>query len=63
MPGRAVEGNHELENKNVKNNPVPFASYMARMRTPYQQSNSTTPLYYSWNLAGAAIALVGPLLS
>ena len=42
----------QLENKNVNNNPVPFTSYMARFRTPYQQSKSTTPLYYSWNLAG-----------
>ena len=50
----AVKGNHELENKNVKNNPAPFASWIARMRTPYKQSNSTTPLYYSWNLAGEA---------
>lgn len=42
----------QLENKNANNNPVPFTAYMARQRTPYQQSKSTTPLYYSWNLAG-----------
>ena len=42
----------QLENKNVNNNPTPFASYIARYRTPYQQSKSTTPLYYSWNLGG-----------
>ncbi len=42
----------QLENKNINNAPVPFTSYMARFRTPYQQSKSTTPLYYSWNLAG-----------
>ena len=43
----------QLENKNINTKPVPFASYIARMRTPYAQSNSTSPLYYSWNLAGA----------
>ena len=40
-PGHAVCV--QLENKNVANSPVPFTSYMARMRTPYQQSKSTTP--------------------
>ena len=42
----------QLENKNILNSPVPFTAYMARFRTPYQQSKSTSPLYYSWNLAG-----------
>ena len=42
----------QLENKNVNNSPAPFASYIARYRTLYQQSKSTTPLYYSWNLGG-----------
>ena len=42
----------QLENKNILNSPVPFTAYMSRFRTPYQQSKSTSPLYYSWNLAG-----------
>ncbi|CAK0731582.1 hypothetical protein CVIRNUC_000014 [Coccomyxa viridis] len=59
LPFMTVEGNHELENKNVNNNPTPFASYMARYRTPYQQSKSTTPLYYSWNLGGVHFIMIG----
>ena len=47
-------GDHEVEIKATGNN-VPFKSFLNRYPTPYEQSESTNQLYYSWNYGGKAI--------
>ena len=47
-------GDHEVEIKATGNN-VPFKSFLNRYPTPYQESQSTNQLYYSWNYGGKAM--------
>ena len=47
-------GDHEVEIKATGNN-VPFKSFLNRYPTPYEQSESTNQLYYSWNYGGKAM--------
>lgn len=44
-----VEGNHEIESDAAGKS---FQAYRARYRVPHQESNSASPLYYSFDLAG-----------
>ena len=44
-----VEGNHEIETDAAGKS---FQAYQARYRVPHQESNSASPLYYSFDLAG-----------
>ncbi len=44
-----VEGNHESERDAAGKS---FQAYEARFRVPHKESNSTSPKYYSFDLAG-----------
>jgi hypothetical protein len=56
-PWMVTEGNHEKEH-------IPFLesgfqSYNARWKMPYEESGSTSNLYYSFEIAGAHIIMLG----
>ncbi|CAL4925991.1 unnamed protein product [Urochloa decumbens] len=56
-PWMVTEGNHEKEH-------IPFLvsgfqSYNARWKMPYEESGSTSNLYYSFDVAGAHIIMLG----
>lgn len=50
-----VEGNHEVEADSAGKS---FQAYNARHRVPHAESGSDSPLYYSFDLAGAALLLL-----
>jgi len=47
VPIQMVAGNHEIE---VQSDGTRFASFKARYPSPYSQSGSTNPLYYSFEV-------------
>ncbi|KAJ4766745.1 Purple acid phosphatase [Rhynchospora pubera] len=51
-PWMVTEGNHEVEALTALDM-VPFIAYNHRWRMPYEESKSTSNLYYSFNVAGA----------
>ncbi|CAA0836965.1 Purple acid phosphatase 18 [Striga hermonthica] len=56
-PWMVTQGNHEKEN-------IPFlvdgfVSYNSRWRMPYEESNSSSNLYYSFDVAGVHIVMLG----
>lgn len=53
-----TEGNHEIEASNRGDTPD-FLAYTSRFTLPYQHSNSPSPLYYSYDVAGAHIIMLG----
>lgn len=53
-----TEGNHEVETIPVIASDG-FRAYNARWRMPYEQSNSTSNLYYSFEVAGAHVVMLG----
>lgn len=52
-----TEGNHEIEN--LPNYPDGFTAYNARWLMPYEESGSTSNLYYSFEVAGTHIVMLG----
>lgn len=52
-----TEGNHEIENRNDE--PEPFLAYRSRFHTPSRSAGSESPLYYSYEVAGAHVILLG----
>lgn len=56
-PWMVTEGNHEIETIPILY-PHPFASYNSRWRMPYEESGSTSNLYYSFDTAGGAVHVV-----
>lgn len=54
-----TEGNHEIEPSKDKYGTPDFLAYTKRFRMPYEHSGSTSPLYYSYDLAGAHIVMLG----
>lgn len=56
-PWMVTQGNHEMEKFPVVHS-TPFTSYNARWRMPFEQSASSSNLYYSFNVAGGAVHVV-----
>ena len=54
---RALQGNHELES--IDGGPEGFVAYEARWRMPYEQSGSSSPLYYSYETGPAHVLMLG----
>jgi hypothetical protein len=54
----SVEGNHEIETLFL-NFPPPFTAYNARFPMPYKESGSDSNLYYSFDVAGAHVLMLG----
>jgi hypothetical protein len=54
-----TEGNHEKEASHDKYNTPDFLAYMKRFKMPYEHSGSPTQLYYSYDVAGAHIVMLG----
>ncbi|CAN1772068.1 Probable purple acid phosphatase 20 [Linum perenne] len=52
-PWMVTQGNHEVEKIPVVH-PTPFTAYNARWRMPYEESGSTSNLYYSFNVSDLA---------
>ncbi|CAN1134141.1 Purple acid phosphatase 22 [Linum perenne] len=57
-PWMVTEGNHEMEISFLEDDDV-FKSYNARWLMPHKQSGSTSNLYYSFDVAGAHIVMLG----
>ncbi|KAJ6704446.1 PURPLE ACID PHOSPHATASE 22 [Salix viminalis] len=57
-PWMVTEGNHEIEIFPILQ-PRGFKAYNARWLMPYEESNSSSNLYYSFNVAGAHVIMLG----
>ncbi|KAF3794766.1 Purple acid phosphatase 22 [Nymphaea thermarum] len=57
-PWMVTEGNHEIETIPILFN-HPFLSYNAKWRMPYEESGSTSNLYYSFDVAGIHVIMLG----
>ncbi|XP_047963200.1 purple acid phosphatase 22-like isoform X2 [Salvia hispanica] len=57
-PWMVTEGNHEIETFPIIY-PQGFTAYNARWLMPYQESNSPSNLYYSFDVAGAHVLMLG----
>lgn len=57
-PWMVTQGNHEIEAFPIFDWFHPFASYNHRWRMPYEESGSTSNLYYSFDVAGGAVHIV-----
>ncbi|MQL76089.1 hypothetical protein Taro_008482 [Colocasia esculenta] len=55
-PWMVTQGNHEVEKLPIVERP--FKAYNARWRMPFEQSGSTSNLYYSFDAAGGAVHVV-----
>jgi len=51
-----TQGNHEIEPSNVAPD---FLSYSKRFRLPYKHSGSSSNLYYSYDIAGIHVLMLG----
>ncbi|GAV57861.1 Metallophos domain-containing protein/Metallophos_C domain-containing protein [Cephalotus follicularis] len=56
-PWMVTQGNHEIESTSY--HPEPFTAYNARWRMPFEDSNSTSNLYYSFDVAGVHVVMLG----
>ncbi|XP_030453750.2 probable purple acid phosphatase 20 isoform X1 [Syzygium oleosum] len=57
-PWMVTQGNHEIEKMPVIH-PHSFTSYNARWRMPFEESGSDSNLYYSFDVAGVHIIMLG----
>ncbi|KAK3445588.1 hypothetical protein EUGRSUZ_A01512 [Eucalyptus grandis] len=57
-PWMVTQGNHEIEKMPVIH-PDSFTSYNARWRMPFKESGSDSNLYYSFDVAGIHIIMLG----
>lgn len=57
-PWMVTQGNHEIE-KIPLIHKQPFTAYNARWRMPFEESGSDSNLYYSFNVAGVHIIMLG----
>lgn len=57
-PWMVTQGNHEIEAFPIFDWFHPFASYNHRWKMPYEESGSTSNLYYSFDVAGGAVHVV-----
>ncbi|CAA3011287.1 purple acid phosphatase 22-like [Olea europaea subsp. europaea] len=58
-PWMVTEGNHEIEAFPIINYPRRFKAYNARWLMPYQESGSKSNLYYSFDVAGTHVIMLG----
>lgn len=56
-PWMVTQGNHDVESSPIIY--PPFKAYNARWLMPYQESRSTSNLYYSFDVAGVHIIMLG----
>ena len=57
-PLMVIEGNHEIE-KDAANRT--FQAYVHRFKVPHAESGSASPLYYSFDIAGARSTSLSPI--
>ncbi|KGN48257.1 probable purple acid phosphatase 20 [Cucumis sativus] len=57
-PWMVTHGNHEVERIPLIH-PLPFTAYNARWHMPFEQSSSSSNLYYSFNTAGVHVIMLG----
>ncbi|GAB4856440.1 Probable purple acid phosphatase 20 [Ancistrocladus abbreviatus] len=57
-PWMVTQGNHEVETI-LLGKPTPFLAYNHRWRMPFEESGSTSNLYYSFNVAGVHVIMLG----
>ncbi|GLT89966.1 hypothetical protein SLE2022_079210 [Rubroshorea leprosula] len=57
-PWMLTEGNHEIETIRFIHS-TPFTAYNARWRMPFEESGSTSNLYYSFEVAGVHVVMLG----
>ncbi|KAJ4705187.1 Purple acid phosphatase, partial [Melia azedarach] len=57
-PWMVTEGNHEIETIPIIY-PHGFKAYNARWRMPYEESGSSSNLYYSFDVAGTHVIMLG----
>eukprot|EP01018_Ginkgo_biloba_P012855 Gb_31163 [translate_table: standard] len=57
-PWMVTEGNHEIETVPILVT-QPFTAYNARWRMPFEESGSSSNLYYSFDVAGVHIIMLG----
>ncbi|GAV66095.1 Metallophos domain-containing protein/Metallophos_C domain-containing protein, partial [Cephalotus follicularis] len=58
-PWMVTEGNHEVESFFPILFPKAFTAYNARWKMPHEESGSTSNLYYSFEVAGSHIVMLG----
>lgn len=58
-PWMVTQGNHEAESIIPVIFPEPFTAYNARWRMPHEPSGSRSNLYYSFDVAGAHVIMLG----
>lgn len=56
-PWMVTQGNHEKENVPLLKDS--FVAYNSRWKMPYEESNSTSNLYYSFDVAGVHAVMLG----
>ncbi|XVE75993.1 hypothetical protein DITRI_Ditri12bG0137000 [Diplodiscus trichospermus] len=57
-PWMVTQGNHEIEKIPVVHS-TPFTAYNARWRMPFEESGSISNLYYSFDVAGVHVIMLG----
>ncbi|XP_002528725.3 probable purple acid phosphatase 20 [Ricinus communis] len=57
-PWMVTQGNHEVEKFPVLHT-TPFTAYNARWHMPFEESGSYSNLYYSFNVAGVHVIMLG----
>ncbi|KAK2655319.1 hypothetical protein Ddye_008371 [Dipteronia dyeriana] len=57
-PWMVTQGNHEVEKLPIVHR-EPFTAYNARWRMPYEESGSGSNLYYSFDVAGVHVVMLG----
>ncbi|KAB2631734.1 purple acid phosphatase 20 [Pyrus ussuriensis x Pyrus communis] len=57
-PWMVTQGNHEIEKIPIVH-PHAFTAYNARWHMPYEESGSDSNLYYSFNVAGVHVIMLG----
>ncbi|XVE61503.1 hypothetical protein DITRI_Ditri06bG0045600 [Diplodiscus trichospermus] len=57
-PWMVTQGNHEIEKIPVIHS-TPFTAYNARWRMPFEESGSNSNLYYSFDVAGVHVIMLG----
>ncbi|KAB1223592.1 putative purple acid phosphatase 20 [Morella rubra] len=56
-PWMVTQGNHEIETNSAHSEP--FTAYSARWRMPFEESGSNSNLYYSFDVAGVHVIMLG----
>ncbi|KAL5060231.1 hypothetical protein RYX36_031835 [Vicia faba] len=57
-PWMVTQGNHEIERIPIVHK-TPFTAYNARWKMPFEESGSTSNLYYSFDVSGVHVIMLG----